>query len=1076
MTDAGKPQAKLGGRDGAGHVAARAAREAFEETLLGMPGLPLEFDRADLRDRLLRGVQYLHTVLDMPVTALAHLTGLNEAAAVASECRTLLARAGSAELPDLARALSRLDAAASMLRRAFEEVAAFQLRQRDKLTTGERDGGATATRPFRASVGVPALHAFARRPLLPHVLVDPAKPLVGPQPSAPVLPRPTSLAELRALAAEAASGELARRVMGQPREAAPVPAPPAPPLYAFEPAIEEVELLRQLARDCLEDIANGRNLRKPNAIESWLDQEPFEQRILDNIDAFVALGGVALPMASLFHAEAQNADPERAFAAALTLGCVEGSDTVAAAVMTLKQSAPEERDGWIEGFWLAPSPEIDRAMADLCASSRADFAALALDVLARRAATPDEVVRSLLHRAEPAIRLRVAQALASSLPRAEAVEALLEMVVPDAPDDVFVAAMESLLRRGHGDAIALLRRTAEDALAPERARRSLELLCLVGRASDLDRLVAAASASPSATLVRRLGRFGHVGSLEALLGLLEHEDAEVVAAAAEALDRITGAGLRELVEEPWDVELPPEAVDTGGIPVPTRKVERIVTDPEQWSAWLRTRAPRLDAKLKIRGGTAFTPLQIVDELESRTSPPAAREEAAVELALVTGLRSEFSPHDWVARQRQHLSDLRARVAALEVTPGAWSHGLVREPVRAAFPLPSRALGSASNPGASSPGPNAPSGQRVSDAWPSREGAGTAHPARPQLPKSAQPVATARDVSTSMHDAPRSQAPLPATAWTERDASCVSGDQHDDATRTMDAFAPDAPLPFRPAKPGIEELRDPHGSEQTSTSRAPVDLGGTVTGPLAPAAPILPFRTTAPARNDTAGNTELPPSAHIHHTVSIPRIPAAPALPFRPVQPPPGQDFRNTAPASGHLLDASTSSTGTQNVPLVPTSPVTPFRPFTDGAAPTPLLSSPTVGPLRGSGTPSTSTPLPLIPLTGQPDPHGSEIALSSVQHESRCAELASSGGATSSAPSAEMLKYIHGISLAQYAEICATVTALPDQVVQIRDHYKMDAHAWTTLHAVWQERFQRDPALRPRWQALVESALSRRKR
>ncbi|WP_437641902.1 hypothetical protein [Sorangium sp. So ce854] len=967
MTDAGKPQAKLGGRDGAGHVAARAAREAFEETLLGMPGLPLEFDRADLRDRLLRGVQYLHTVLDMPVTALAHLTGLNEAAAVASECRTLLARAGSAELPDLARALSRLDAAASMLRRAFEEVAAFQLRQRDKLTTGERDGGATATRPFRASVGVPALHAFARRPLLPHVLVDPAKPLVGPQPSAPVLPRPTSLAELRALAAEAASGELARRVMGQPREAAPVPAPPAPPLYAFEPAIEEVELLRQLARDCLEDIANGRNLRKPNAIESWLDQEPFEQRILDNIDAFVALGGVALPMASLFHAEAQNADPERAFAAALTLGCVEGSDTVAAAVMTLKQSAPEERDGWIEGFWLAPSPEIDRAMADLCASSRADFAALALDVLARRAATPDEVVRSLLHRAEPAIRLRVAQALASSLPRAEAVEALLEMVVPDAPDDVFVAAMESLLRRGHGDAIALLRRTAEDALAPERARRSLELLCLVGRASDLDRLVAVASASPSATLVRRLGRFGHVGSLGALLGLLEHEDAEVVAAAAEALDRITGAGLRELVEEPWDVELPPEAVDTGGIPVPTRKVERIVTDPEQWSAWLRKRAPRLDAKLKIRGGTAFTPLQIVDELESRTSPPDAREEAALELALVTGLRSEFSPHDWVARQRQHLSDLRARVAALEVTPGAWSHGLVREPVRAA-------------------------------------------------------------------------------------------------------------LPFRPAKPGIEELRAPHGSEQTPTSRASVDLGATVTGPLAPAAPILPFHATAPARNDTAGNAELSPSARLNHTVSIPRIPAAPALPFRPVQPPPGQDFRNTAPASGHLLDASTSSTGTQDVPLVPTSPVTPFRPFTDGAAPTPLLSSPAVGPLRGSGTPSTSTPLPLIPLTGQPDPPGSENALSSARHESRCAELASSGGATSSAPPAEMLKYIHGISLAQYAEICATVTALPDQVVQIRDHYKMDAHAWTTLHAVWQERFQRDPTLRPRWQALVESALSRRKR
>ncbi|AUX43642.1 uncharacterized protein SOCE26_050940 [Sorangium cellulosum] len=89
---------------------------------------------------------------------------------------------------------------------------------------------------------------------------------------------------------------------------------------------------------------------------------------------------------------------------------------------------------------------------------------------------------------------------------------------------------------------------------------------------------------------------------------------------------------------------------------------------------------------------------------------------------------------------------------------------------------------------------------------------------------------------------------------------------------------------------------------------------------------------------------------------------------------------------------------------------------------------------------------------------------------------AASGGATTGGHSAEMLKYIHSISLAQYAEICATVTALPDQFVQILNHYKMDAHAWTALHAVWQERFQRDPTLRPRWQALVESALSRRKR
>lgn len=82
----------------------------------------------------------------------------------------------------------------------------------------------------------------------------------------------------------------------------------------------------------------------------------------------------------------------------------------------------------------------------------------------------------------------------------------------------------------------------------------------------------------------------------------------------------------------------------------------------------------------------------------------------------------------------------------------------------------------------------------------------------------------------------------------------------------------------------------------------------------------------------------------------------------------------------------------------------------------------------------------------------------------------------SSQQSPEAMKRAHGISLAQYAEICASVTAFPERVVEIRSHYGMDVQAWTTLHALWQERFQRDRMLEPRWEALVEAALSRRAR
>ncbi|KYF46944.1 hypothetical protein BE04_47285 [Sorangium cellulosum] len=662
-------------------------------------------------------------------------------------------------------------------------------------------------------------------------------------------------------------------------------------------------------------------------MESWLDQEPFEQRLLDNLDAFAALGGAALPTVALYCAEAESVDPERSFAAALTLGCIAGSDTIGAAVIALKQSSPETLPGWMEGLALAPNPSIEAAMADLCAAQRPELVALALDVLHARGETPPHLVASLLGHAEPAVVLRVARALATALPSRDAIHHLEHLCAATDDDDIFLAAVESLLRRGHGPAIQLLRSVVDGPASSSRATTVMPLLCVAGRASDLDRLLRVATAAPTARAMRGLGRFGHVESLGVLIDALTHEDREVVAAAAESIDRITAAGLREMVEEPWEIELPPEAAGAGGIPVPKRKVERVVTDPKGWSAWLRDNARRFNVKLKTRGGRPFTPLQIMDELEARTAPPGTREEAALELALVTGLRVRFSPHDWVARQRRHLFELRTSVAAIKVSPGAWSHGLEREPERAASPLPSGRIRSAS-------------------------------------------------------DTPAS---LSNTARTERAETDVFGAQQDDAARAIDTFAVDKSLPFHPAGPRVEERRDPRVSEQTSTSTTAVDLGKTMAPPLLQAPPALPFHTTDPARSGTAGNIKPSPSASVGRTVSSPLIPAVPVLPFRPAKSPAEQDISNMAPASGHPLDASTSLTMTRSVPIMPTGPVTPFRPPADSSEPTPLLSPPPAGPEHSFGVPrSSASP----PPSRQLNPPGTEAVLSLAQYASLCAELA----------------------------------------------------------------------------------------
>jgi hypothetical protein len=162
-----------------------------------------------------------------------------------------------------------------------------------------------------------------------------------------------------------------------------------------------------------------------------------------------------------------------------------------------------------------------------------------------------------------------------------------------------------------------------------------------------------------------------------LVGLLRSGDEALCDAAAEALERITAAGQRETVEEPWEVELPPDADLTDVPPIPTRRIEKVVTDPERWEAWLRANVRRFDPALRYRGGAPFSALAIVDELESRATPPPRRYEAAEELRVATGLLVPFVADDWVARQTDQLAEVRTRVRREGLAVGGWGFGAVR---------------------------------------------------------------------------------------------------------------------------------------------------------------------------------------------------------------------------------------------------------------------------------------------------------------------------------------------------------------------------------------------------------------
>jgi hypothetical protein len=79
-------------------------------------------------------------------------------------------------------------------------------------------------------------------------------------------------------------------------------------------------------------------------------------------------------------------------------------------------------------------------------------------------------------------------------------------------------------------------------------------------------------------------------------------------------------------------------------------------------------------------------------------------------------------------------------------------------------------------------------------------------------------------------------------------------------------------------------------------------------------------------------------------------------------------------------------------------------------------------------------------------------------------------------PPADARKRVASMTLAHYAQICADVRAYPEQVERIRGHYGLDEAAWAALHGLWRERFQRDPALHARWEALIQQRMQAAKR
>jgi hypothetical protein len=636
--------------------AAQAARGAIDHAARAIRELPFRLDRAAIAGRLARAAQLLYVVQDSEANAPVHLDALSEATRALEEARERVAAAGDPRrAPALGRALAPLDASIAALTKASEAVGDLQMAARGGLRA--RAAGASHDgEPTVVSTGTPRLHSIARAPLVSTIELEPREPIPearAPRPPPPAKPR--SIEELRAQACAArAPGPETPRDRHEDARAE---------VRALEPTPLEHAVVGHVARDCLEDIASLRVLRKPSESESWVDQAPFEQRLLDNLDAFASLGARALSSVTVYHAEAAAPDPGRAFAVALTLGCIAGRDAVDAAVATLVRSAPEEHWGWVEGLSLASSPDVDTRVTELLDGGDNRLARLALGVLGWRGGVPAHAASVSLARRDAEVDLSLAHALGRALPRDGALNALRVIADRAESDALFDACVESLLRRGDGEIRGTLRSTLRAGPASRRIIAA-RWLALAGSPEDTASIVEVAAATPSPALLRALGRHGDLRSVDVLIASLS-ADEPIVEAAAEALDRITGAGLREKAEVAWSTGAEPGSAK--------RIVERPSRDPVLWSQWFGRSLRRLDPGAKLRQGKPFIATTLVDELASPATPAQRRDDAEAEISIVAGVTSRFRTDDWVARQQERLVDLRARVTSRSIPSGTWCY-------------------------------------------------------------------------------------------------------------------------------------------------------------------------------------------------------------------------------------------------------------------------------------------------------------------------------------------------------------------------------------------------------------------
>ncbi|MDI1446895.1 hypothetical protein [Polyangium sp. 6x1] len=565
-------------------------RSALEDSLLAVAD---RSDAAELAEALREGIALLSRLVEGEP---------RDADALEALLRTSTALKAARERIPLDEAVgSRIESAARWLVDASERL-------RGRLPARPLGAGAEATQTeeFVASVGVPRAHPV-------------------------FVPPPRVLSREEAAAAEGARGKAL--------------------LEASRTAAGDLAQIRAIARECFEDIASLGSLRRLYDHEPWVDAGPFEQRLLDNLDALVALERPLDPAApslglveSLFAYAIEWVVPDfgRTFTLAFTLSCLDTETAMRWVVLALRRSHPRTYPAFVDAFTLGSNEAIDRTLVELCREDDPALVEVALEAMARRGRVDmASAVLLLMRPSSSPTLLDKAIDLAARLP-AQAATPLLARLLDSAEPDTAASAAAALTTlgdaRGPKHLRALLQRPRTEEPAALRARRiALESLCLLG--SPFDRNLLGTEASLDREGLPWLGWHGHPDHVPVLIEGIRRAAAN---GAFDEADRI-GHAL--------------ERIGGGSAPRPGALAGGDFE--ERLAAWLRAFEERrpLDNP-RMRFGQPWTPSAIVTELSARGTRQGERPILARELALVTRRAVHLDVAGWVVVQERALAAAR----------------------------------------------------------------------------------------------------------------------------------------------------------------------------------------------------------------------------------------------------------------------------------------------------------------------------------------------------------------------------------------------------------------------------------